>query len=99
METEHIALPLDWDSIPGLQVTAGSIAHHASRDVMLMKHVLYGSILDDTFEDMAAIVKSLHSVEASRHAASCPERNEGKQTVSSHTLPILSHTLFLPPQQ
>lgn len=48
METVHIALPSDQNYIPGLLVTAGSIAYHASRDVELMIHVLDGGIHDDT---------------------------------------------------
>lgn len=60
METVHIALPSDQNYVPGLVVTAGSIAHFASKDVNLIFHILDGGINDDTFNDMARKIKRLH---------------------------------------
>ena len=38
METVHVALPSDENYIVGLTATAGSMAYHASRDVVLSIH-------------------------------------------------------------
>ena len=53
METVHVALPSDENYIVGLTATAGSMAYHASRDVVLSIHVLDGGIHDDTFDAFA----------------------------------------------
>ena len=67
MEKIHIALPSDENYIIGLTATAGSIAYHASKNVILAIHVLDGGIKDDTFEQFANKICRLHPhVEFSR---------------------------------
>lgn len=67
MEKIHIALPSDENYIKGLTATAGSIAYHASKNVILAIHVLDGGIKDDTFEIFAKKIQRLHPhVEFSR---------------------------------
>ena len=67
METVHVALPSDENYIVGLTATAGSMAYHASRDVVLSIHVLDGGIHDDTFDAFAKKIHRLHPhVEFSR---------------------------------
>lgn len=67
MEKIHIALPSDENYIIGLTATAGSIAYHASKNVILSIHILDGGIKDDTFEQFANKIYRLHPhVEFSR---------------------------------
>lgn len=105
METIHIALPSDQNYVIGLAVTAGSIAHHASRDVKLMFHVLDGGIREDTFADMAQKVKRLHpNVEFHRIAVNedmfrnYPVWSGNKMTYArlllADALPDVSHIIY-----
>lgn len=105
MEIVHIALPSDQNYVIGLEVTAGSIAYHASKDVGLMIHVLDGGIEDDTFSEMAEKVKRLHPhVEFHRIAVNeelfrnYPVWSGNKMTYArlllSEALPDVSHIIY-----
>lgn len=60
MDTIHIALPSDQNYVIGLIATAGSMAYHASHDVILSIHVLDGGIHDDTFAEFRKKIERLH---------------------------------------
>ena len=105
METIHIALPSDENYVIGLEVTAGSIAYHASKDVRLMIHVLDGGIKDDTFAKMEVKIKRLHpNVEFHRIAVdenlfhNFPVWSGNKMTYArlllSEALPEVSHIIY-----
>lgn len=105
METIHIALPSDENYVIGLEVTAGSIAYHASKDVRLMIHILDGGIKDDTFAKMEDKIKRLHpNVEFHRIAVdenlfhNFPVWSGNKMTYArlllSEALPEVSHIIY-----
>lgn len=60
MEKVHIALPSDENYLIGLTATAGSIAHHASCNVVLCFHILDGGIKDDSFNLFTQKIQRLH---------------------------------------
>jgi lipopolysaccharide biosynthesis glycosyltransferase len=60
-KTVQIALVADENYVPGLQVTAASIARYAGREVPLHFHILDGGISDAGFQGLVARVSGLHA--------------------------------------
>ena len=94
MDTIHIALPSDENYVPGLTVTAASIALHADPATALHLHVLDGGIQAATFDRFAAAIRRLHPrVELTRHRvdeagfASLPPWSGNRMTYARLMLP------------
>lgn len=105
METVHIALPSDQNYVIGLKVTAGSIAHFASKDVSLKIHILDGGINDDSYFDIVSKINKLHPhIEFNRIIVNenlfrnFPNWSGNKMTYArlmlSEALPDVSHVIY-----
>lgn len=96
METIHIALPSDEGYVPGLTVTAASIALYADPATPLHLHILDGGIQTATFERFAACIRRIlpcvvftrHRVDEAEFAA-LPAWSGNRMTYARLMLPRL----------
>jgi|GEM_PF-353048 len=96
MDSIQIALASDQNYLPGLRVTAASIACYASRNVELVYHILDGGIQDETFEDLRLLLIRIHPhVIVHRYCIDhlalkdCPEYGGSRLTYARLLLPEL----------
>ena len=94
MDIIHIALPSDENYVPGLTVTAASIALYADPATPLHLHILDGGIQDATFDHFSACIRRIHEqVEITRHPideaafASLPAWSGNRMTYARLMLP------------
>jgi lipopolysaccharide biosynthesis glycosyltransferase len=95
-EPIHIALASDGRFFPGLRVTAASIACYASREAVLVLHILDGGIPDEAFENLRVLLGRIHpQATPRRHRVNdetlkdCPEYRGSRLTYARLLLPAL----------